>query len=523
MTANSNKIEYEFIESQENWDLKKLYIDLAAAKKKALTPVEKTLLRGLLCGYSPAEIANTLYQSRSSNTVRVYLSNGLYKYIEEALSCQTGNTVKIQNWSRVTQLLEKAGYKNSVLKQQSSHSLITPLPKETNSIAAKSKSDVSGTREKLSTGLEEQYPPHRLPQDWGEAIDVSIFHGRTKELQLLEQWIVKERCRLVSLLGMGGIGKTALSVKLAEQIQGQFDYVIWRSLLHAPPFESILAQLLQVLSIQTEAVDSKSQLISYLRSSRCLIVLDHAESLFCSGGRGQYREGYESYGELIKQIGDCQHQSCLVLTSREMPKEISAMQGKTLPVRTLRLTGLTDIESTLILKSQGLSASSQDEWRLLTQCYAGNPFFIKVVGTAIQDLFGGSITNFLKQGIVVFGDIREILDQQFNRLSNLEKQIMCWITLNKELVASRLQKEIPLSVSQRDIFEALESLQRRSLIAGDFSRFYQEPVVVEYILEQLIKQNSKKSDEEVELWMSNPIMETQLKNYIRERRLTAEI
>lgn len=74
-------------------------------------------------------------------------------------------------------------------------------------------------------------------QDWGEAIDVSVFYGRAEELATLEQWLVDDRCRLVALLGMGGIGKTALSVKLAEQLQDKFEYVIWRSLRNAPPVQ----------------------------------------------------------------------------------------------------------------------------------------------------------------------------------------------------------------------------------------------------------------------------------------------
>jgi len=49
------------------------------------------------------------------------------------------------------------------------------------------------------------------------------------------QWIVTERCRVVALLGIGGIGKSAL--KLGQQIQTQFEVVVWRSLQNAPPFE----------------------------------------------------------------------------------------------------------------------------------------------------------------------------------------------------------------------------------------------------------------------------------------------
>src|SRR3712207_1521967 len=157
-----------------------------------------------------------------------------------------------------------------------------------------------------STAYSRLTTPH---QDWGEAVDVSVFYGRVEELAVLEQWIVRDRCRVVVLLGMGGIGKTALSVKLAQQIQSSFEFVIWRSLRNAPPLKALLGELIEFLSNHCETnlpdtVNGRiSRLMTILRSSRCLVVLDNAETILSSGERaGQYREGYEDYGALIRQI-----------------------------------------------------------------------------------------------------------------------------------------------------------------------------------------------------------------------------
>ncbi|MEP0833899.1 NB-ARC domain-containing protein [Microcoleus sp. AS-A8] len=87
-------------------------------------------------------------------------------------------------------------------------------------------------------------------QDWGDAVDVSVFYDRIEDLATLKRWIVEERCRVVTLFGMGGMGKTALSVKLAQQIQGEFKDLIWRSLLHAPSLEDLLGDLIEFLSQQ---------------------------------------------------------------------------------------------------------------------------------------------------------------------------------------------------------------------------------------------------------------------------------
>jgi hypothetical protein len=51
---------------------------------------------------------------------------------------------------------------------------------------------------------------------------------------------------------MGGIGKTALAIKLGQSIQSQFNFVIWRSLRNAPSLEELLAEIIQFISNKKE-------------------------------------------------------------------------------------------------------------------------------------------------------------------------------------------------------------------------------------------------------------------------------
>ncbi|MBD1898136.1 NB-ARC domain-containing protein [Coleofasciculus sp. FACHB-129] len=473
MASTLSKLEVEFTEAANNWNLEKLYIDLAVAKGKSLTQVEKKILRGLLCGYSPAEIADQVYQSRRSNSVRVYLSNGIYKYIEKMLGDKTEHLIKVKSWSRVIHLLEKAGYKTDIFEGFTPKSCLA-------------KTDQKSTNLLLSNNKN---------QEWEEAIDTSIFYGREEELATLKQWIVKDHCRIVTILGMGGIGKTALSIRSAELIKDKFDYVIWRSLHHAPPIQDILATVLKFLSNNSETnlpdtVNARiSRLIDCLRSSRCLLVLDNAEAILQSGDRaGCYRQGYEGYGELFRRVGETLHQSCLVLTSREKPRELVSLEGNKLPVRSLQLGGLKLQQGREIFKTKGDFFGSEDEWIALIDFYAGNPQILKIVATTILTLFQGNISQFLEQGNLVFGDICALLDQQFNRLSDLEKKVMYWLAIKQGSISlTELRGDLP-PISQSELLETLESLLKRSLIENNSARFTQKPLITEYMTKRLIKQ-----------------------------------
>ncbi|MBV8884091.1 MAG: hypothetical protein JO235_08845, partial [Chroococcidiopsidaceae cyanobacterium CP_BM_RX_35] len=123
-----------------------------------------------------------------------------------------------------------------------------------------------------------------------------------------------------------------------------------------------------------------------------------------------------------------------------------------------------------------------------TEYYAGNPQILKIAATTIQSLCQGNIAQFLEQGPVIIGDIRELLDQQFNRLSDLEKKLMYWLAIKQGSVVLPWRGKVVLPVSQSELLEALESLERRSLIEKNSVGFTQTPMVVEYVTKRLIEQ-----------------------------------
>lgn len=332
-------------------------------------------------------------------------------------------------------------------------------------------------------------------QDWGEVVDVTFFYGRKSELEILDQWIDRDRCRLIALLGMGGLGKTALSVKLAQQLQEKFDFVVWRSLNNAKTPSEMLVAVIHFLSHQRETPETTdtnaliSRLMEYLQRYRCLLVLDNFESVLRDEAQaGAYRKDYEGYGSLLRRIGEVSHRSCVVITSREMPEEVATLEGDILPVRALLLTGLDESAAEHVLEAKGVKAMADDLHRLV-DWYRGNPLALKIAATSIKDLYSGSINRFLEQKTIIFSGIANLIEQQYQRLTAHEKQIMIWLAINREPVQpNELRSDIVPMIEQNYLMMSLRSLKRRSLVEHSAAGFTQQPVVMEFVTNLLVDQ-----------------------------------
>jgi hypothetical protein len=298
---------------------------------------------------------------------------------------------------------------------------------------------------------------------------LSPFYGRTEELDSLKQWILTEKSRSIVISGTAGIGKTALARQLLEDIKGEFEEIVWQSLgCQRAVVEFIDRNLIASLNIEAlpepplDLEARLSLLLEHFREHRCLIILDDVDRLFSSGElAGNYTEEFREYRELFRRIWETNHQSCVLLLSREEPSEMAVMLGKNSSIHSLLLGGLGE-GGREIFRSKGLS--DENRWDYAIEYLGGNPAYLESVSIAIQKLFGGKVSEFCKyEELFLTEDIKSLLTHQFYRLSAAEQEVIR--LLASETIPVAISKIIEsLSISPSDVGNVIVSLARRDLI-----------------------------------------------------------
>jgi hypothetical protein len=294
--------------------------------------------------------------------------------------------------------------------------------------------------------------------------DVPMFLGRSVELGRLTDW--SDRCRLIVLWGMGGMGKTSL---VAEWIEGlvrggkhSFEGMVWRSVQGLEEFK-----------------------VEELQQQRGLFILDNWEVLLGGEIAGQVKPDFAAFGRLLQQIVTTRHNSCVIVISREKPAELALLEGNR-AMQAYKLEGL-GLDAIALLQSRGLREEKM-AWQTLIQLYRGNPLALNMITGLIQDLCQGSATTFLKMNTIVVHQLDSLLAERIQSLSAMEKSVLQVLAgCDRPMSREWLQETLGLT-SSSEILEVLLSLERRCLLeilSAETVQFALAPVVQKYIIQRM--------------------------------------
>ncbi len=321
-------------------------------------------------------------------------------------------------------------------------------------------------------------------QDLSEMPDLDLFYNRNNELENLNNLILENKCRLITITGISGIGKTSLAVKLVSEINHHFQSFIWLNLANYQNFTDFKEHL-QEFFLESENLNFPNNnqkvlsLTKYLQKYRCLIVLDNVNYLFCKGElAGKYQNHCEEYCSFFQDGAKLVHQSCLILIGGKAPREFTQFKPKNNYICNFPLTGLDIDAIRLIFKDYGIENINNLE--TLINYYQGNPLYLKSVANLIQELDVNMTDLLTKDVILLPEDLKDNLQQQINRLTAIEKQVLKLLAQeNKPVNLLSLSEKSQNSVG--DLLNILTSLKRRCLIEQKDNFYDLIPVLREYV------------------------------------------
>lgn len=456
---------------------------------KSLNHVQIEIVRGAMAGNSYQQIVDatridTLASQQTRATKLETIDSGKYKisYVK---------TTAAQLWQLLSQRLDRKVTKDN---------LAAVLLWHVNQSVAIMDSQIESGADLSDRDIQQSRVNFGLDRD---------FYGRTEEIATLTNWCVVKRCRLILLIGMGGMGKTTLAGEIAAQSSGKFDRIVWRSLVDAPPIKVLCLDLLQSLDSQglVDVPDTLGGqielLIASLSQDRCLLIFDNVESILAGQIQcGQYLADYDGYDRLFRAIGGLPHQSCAILTSREKPHTIARLEiVNPQLVKTLNIDGMAPVAAHEFVQSHGCPALPEWMWQEVHAHYNGNPLALKIATIAAVEMTGGGekmleLYPLMRDGKLRFQSIDDSLSRQFDRLSEIEQQLVYWLAIEREPITGKeLRANLAIHPhAPGEIINALQSLARRCMAVcanSSQDRFHQrkwsiQPVMTAYVTRRLI-------------------------------------
>lgn len=268
-----------------------------------------------------------------------------------------------------------------------------------------------------------QKPFHKMPQL------STPFIGREQERQEIRETLLQPDCRLLTLIGPGGIGKTRLALRVASDCLADFmDGVCVVMLEEFSSSEYVLNALIDALHITVEN-DLRQDILSKLAELELLLVMDNWEQLL---GDVSIINDILTHAPKVK----------ILTTSRE---RLNLSSEYLLQIRGLSLNSARDAQALFVQTANRIASSysqnlNQDLVDKICDSVEGMPLAIELAASWVRQMSLASIATHIQTDLDILStnlrdilarqrSIRALFDQSWAMLTNVEKAVLAKLSL----------------------------------------------------------------------------------------------
>ncbi|MCB0178754.1 MAG: AAA family ATPase, partial [Anaerolineae bacterium] len=155
------------------------------------------------------------------------------------------------------------------------------------------------------------------------------FIGRETELQQITRYLASQDCRLITLVGPGGVGKTRLAMRAAADDAPEWIHGAWLASLDDVSPDDLETTIAGALGLSTRHNRLRARLYDHLREKELLLLLDNFEQLM-------------SRTNLVKSLLDYAPDLKIIVTSRE---QLGIRGEQVIQVKGLKFPNVNEISA----------------------------------------------------------------------------------------------------------------------------------------------------------------------------------
>jgi predicted ATPase/transcriptional regulator with XRE-family HTH domain len=302
----------------------------------------------------------------------------------------------------------------------------------------------------------------------GPPVPPTPLLGRQRELEVVADLLQRPGVRLVTLTGLGGVGKTRLALALAEQLLPTCDEVVWVPLAALTDPALVLTSVGRAVGVPgAEGLDPREAVAERLRGRRVLLVVDNVEHVL---------DAAADLGDLLERCPDLvvlatSRAALRLRAEREVPVPPLGLPGGGERVADSAAVALFVERAAAVSPGFALTAENASDVAEVCRRLAGIPLALELAAAKVRLLEPGALLDRLDAAMRTGGardlparqrTMQATLDWSHDLLGPAEQGLLRRLSVSRGGVDLELAEA--LGGPGSDVVAGLERLVEHSLL-----------------------------------------------------------